>query len=101
MIIRIIGHDYRVVFKESDWKTESDSHGQCDTTAMRIKIVKGMPRSRTLETLVHEIGHAIYYEMGITHVEDKGEEAINGLFMSGWHQVLMDNPQLVNLYATE
>ena len=54
-----------------------------------------MPRSRAIETLLHEIGHAIYHEYSIG--EASGEEAINSLYMSGIHQVMVDNPRVVEL----
>ena len=54
-----------------------------------------MPKSRQIETLLHETIHAIYHEYNI-HDDDK-EERIVTVFATGWQQVLTDNPDLTKL----
>ena len=95
MKIKIAGHDYQIKVMEKDWISQTGSRGQCDSDALVIRIAAKMPRSRAIETLLHEIGHGIYHEYSIG--EASGEEAINSLYMSGMHQVLVDNPRVVKL----
>ena len=70
-----------------EWKDEMERQGDCLVSELRIRVVAD---ERRLETLIHEVGHAIYYEWGLTHAQD--EEAINSLYCSGLHQVMVDNP---------
>lgn len=87
--VKVAGHWYKVKWRDSDWLHLSESLGNCDTTKLEINIVMN---DRWPETLWHEVGHAIYYEYGIKHVAE--EEPVNGLYMSGVHQVLKDNPEM-------
>ena len=98
MKIKVAGHNYQVKIMEEDWVSQTSSRGQCCSNTLVIRIASKMKRSRGVETLLHEIGHAIYHEYSIGEVS--GEEAVNSLYMSGIHQVLVDNPQLVKLLNT-
>ena len=93
--VRIAGHPYQIMWMPEDWTTDTGLRGQCDPDQLRIRIAKGQPVSRTMETLWHEIGHGVFHEYGVDHV-DKSEEAVNSLYMSGLYQVIMDNPHLIN-----
>ena len=84
--VKVAGHTYDIEWMPDTWMDDAERHGDCTTTLLRIRILKD---KRWKETLIHEIGHAIYYEYGLVHVEE--EEAINSLYMSGMHQVITDN----------
>lgn len=45
---------------------EADSFGECDSEGKVIKIKKGMSPEKTWITFIHEVGHAVSYEIG-TH----------------------------------
>jgi len=90
--LKVAGHVYTVEWMSRQWKDEMERQGDCLVSELRIRIAED---ERLLETLLHEIGHAIYYEYSLAHVEE--EEAINSLYMSGLHQVLKDNPMVVKL----
>ena len=89
MILRIGPQTYTVEVKDKQWVEESGAHGRCDSGQCLLQITDG---ARFIDTLWHELGHAIYYEYHIREVV--GEEAINSLYMSGILQVLRDNPEL-------
>jgi hypothetical protein len=61
-----------------------------------MKIDAGLPESQKQDTLLHEVLHVIWYEMGI-HNEDKTEleETIITRMATGLFQVLRANPHLV------
>ena len=90
--IRVAGHDYTLRIMPEDWGDDSSNHGNCCTSKLEIKVARGHI-SRMRETLLHEIGHAIYYEYSLD--EASGEEHVNSLYCSGWYQVFRDNPQLL------
>ena len=93
--IKIAGHRYRVKSKNGSWGNDAKLRGNCDCNKLEIKVDSTMPNSRKTETLLHEIGHAIYHEYNI-HDDDK-EERIITAFATGWQQVLTDNPALIKL----
>ena len=47
-----------------------------------------------MNTLIHELFHAIFY---VYNIEEKDEEErVVNTFANGWHQVLSDNPAMLN-----
>lgn len=60
--IRILGRVWRIAFRP---ESEMDgAAGLCHTTSCLIEIVEGMSLVETLDTLIHEIMHALYYYFG-------------------------------------
>ena len=104
MKIRVAAHDYVLEHKSKEWSTDGEQFGMCDREQLILKIVDPSlcAWDRYLETIVHEVGHAIFYEYHIGQLEAHGaiaslEEHINSLMSTGWFQVLRDNPQLILL----
>ncbi len=93
--IKVAGHQYRVKVKNGSWGDDSRLRGNCSSQELEIKIDSNMPKSRRVETLLHEIGHAIYHEYNIQD-EDREERTVTA-FATGLHQVLTDNPALISL----
>lgn len=98
MKIKVAGQYYQVMVVDQFLET-TQSRGQCCSDTLIIRISAKLPLSRFLETLIHEVGHAIYHEYAIDEV--KGEEAINSLYMSGFHQVLIDNPEYRDIISSD
>jgi hypothetical protein len=88
--VKVAGHIYQIQYMPEEWGDEMVRQGDCCPTSLRIRI---SPNARWKETLIHEIGHAIYYEYSIGHCSE--EESTNSLYMSGMHQVMVDNPSLI------
>jgi len=86
--IKVGPYDYDVVHAKID--PEAERVGDFDSTLSRIRVTTDMNDIRTVETLLHEIFHAIFYSYGIgNHLE---EENIVGLMSTGLAGVLRDNP---------
>lgn len=60
-----------------------------------IYIDEGLSDIKYVDTLLHELNHAIYWAYGIDD-EDK-EERIVGTFATAWTQVFRDNPVLLKI----
>lgn len=90
--IKIAGQNYKVESMPKKWVHHTDTYGQCDTEHLAIHLATNIPESRKGETLLHEVLHAIYYEYGLSHVND--EEGIVSLLSVGLYQVLKDNEEL-------
>ena len=60
-----------------------------DMGELQIKLLKGMTPLREQETLVHEIGHAIFFMYGKKNLED--EEGILDALANGYAQLGVGN----------
>ena len=90
--IRVGPFDFSVFWVDANNGVDKGEFGECDTTNLAIKIDKSVDRILQLDTLLHEISHAIYWVYGL---EDKDkEERIVQIMATGWTQVFRDNPIL-------
>lgn len=107
MKIRVAAHTYTLEHATKEWFADTEKYGECDFDKCILKVVSPelVSRDRYLETLCHEIGHAINHEYSVGQLECQGElhkieEHMNSLLSTGWFQVLRDNPQLLDLLDT-
>ena len=84
--LKIVGKRYKIIIKE-----EFEDCGQCDDAKQTLTIQKGMPKDLELDTLIHEITHAIDYQMDLK----MNERQVHGVG-TGLAAVLMDNPKLTD-----
>ena len=70
----------------------TSSHGQCNTGQAAIYVCTDDHPLTVLDTLLHEILHAVWHEYGLEDKEPE-EHAITVL-ATGLTQVLYDNPKL-------
>ena len=94
-IIRIAGHPYTLKFMNDEWTKNTGFRGQCLSDELELLVASNLPDSRTLETIWHEIGHAVHHEYAVDFQGD--EESRNSLYMSGLYQVMCDNPWLLEM----
>jgi hypothetical protein len=74
--------------------TVDQNYGRFSSMEMLINIdpeIKG--KIKEVDTLIHEINHAIYWAYGIEDADK--EERIVGTFATAWTQVYRDNPELL------
>lgn len=91
--IRVGGFEYKV-YERDDFARSQGEFGQCDNDTSTILIAKDLTKQMQVNTLIHELFHAIYY---VYNIEEKDEEErIVNTFANGWHQVLSDSPALLN-----
>lgn len=70
-------------------------YGEFAGSELRISIQHDMPsRLKAADTMLHELGHAIYWIFGIEDA-DKEERIVN-LASTGWLCVYRDNPWLLD-----
>ena len=63
--IVIKGEKYKVKMADG---AKIDASGDCDFETKTIRIAKGMGAKLTIETLYHEVGHAILFEVALNEV---------------------------------
>ena len=70
-------------------------YGECSCVELRISISRGMAAPvKAVDTLIHEIGHALFWAYGIDAEKDD-EERLVGSLATAWTAVYRDNPWLL------
>lgn len=91
--ISVAGMTYTIVYGDKMIQNE-DKCGECHNQTGSIRIAVGMGEDMTVNTVIHEVLHAIYHCYGI---EDKDEEErVVNTMATGLFQVLKDNKNLFN-----
>jgi len=88
--LKIVGKRYKISVKDN-----FEDCGQCDDNKQLITFQKGMPKDLELDTIIHEITHAIDYQMNL----DMSERQVHGVG-AGLAAVLIDNPKLIDYLKT-
>ena len=96
--VKIVGKVYkvRVVTERADGFEDGD-YGDCDNDQLVIRIIAGRSIANDQDTLLHEILHAIEFQMGLDGAINKKvsvEQRIQGT-ATGLLAVMKDNPALV------
>jgi hypothetical protein len=89
--LRVMGRDYEVNF-EKELVLKSPSAGQCDNQKMIITILEEQHPSEELDTVVHELMHAIWHHMSMSEHPPE-EEVLVRKMAGGLTQVILDNQQ--------
>jgi Zn-dependent peptidase ImmA (M78 family) len=93
--IKIGAVSYKVLFVENPTKRDGGAiDGQIDHGWAEILIKKNMDKQIQVQTILHEILHAIEAQSGRPH--ELKEPMVDALAF-GIYQALRDNPQLVKL----
>jgi hypothetical protein len=90
--VKVFGQIYMIEYMG---KVPGNMVGECDHRKQRIRVRK-VAIPVMAETLLHEIGHAIWYHGGLDDSESKtswrDEERIVNIYTKGLVAVLHDNP---------
>ncbi|WP_394404837.1 ImmA/IrrE family metallo-endopeptidase [Streptococcus sp. 20-1249] len=92
--IKVCGMTYAVEVKEY-FKAHDDERnlwGYCDYEQQKIYIRESLSEQKKKQVLIHELTHAILHEAGY---KEQDEEFVNR-FSIVLHQVITDNPKLLN-----
>ena len=73
-------------------------YGEFSAMEMRIRIDPQAGDVKTVDTLMHEITHAIFWSYGIDDKDE--EERVAGFMGTAWTQIYRDNPDLLR-FLTE
>jgi len=78
-------------------------YGEFDSTKKTITINKELNQTDKINTLIHEIFHAILWERGVADSggildqKEKEEENIVNCLGNGFVQLIQDNPQIISV----
>lgn len=91
--IKIGPHRYTIHEVGKEWSEDQDAHGKTNTNTHEIWINTTYTTSHILDTLIHELLHAIWNQYGLGEKEE--EETVVHRLSTGWTQVMSDNQHLV------
>lgn len=91
--VKIGGFDFAIVMWTHHQATGASRYGEFASVEQTIRFQRDMPsKFKAVDTVMHEIGHAIYWVFGI--FDDDKEERVVSTFSTGWLTVHRDNPWL-------
>ena len=95
--VRVLAFDIDIV----DWKPHDarGKFGEFSSLENIIRVDFSTDKINVVDTLLHEINHAIYWAYGIDD-EDKEERTV-ATFSSAWVQVYRDNPWLIEFIKSK
>ena len=95
--IRVVNRVFEVREMEGDFVRCCSADGLCDHNDDVIHVNTNQSRSQVIETLLHEVGHAINAVVGIN--DDSTEEEFVRRSTPIWMAVWRENPELFRLFS--
>lgn len=92
--VRVAAFDFEIIPWTHKEATSMQRYGECSSFELKIRIDETLVPVQMVDTLLHEIGHAIYWAYNIED-EDK-EERIVSTQATAWTQIFRDNPELLS-----
>lgn len=96
-VIKVMGKNYHIKFVATS-PIAHENLGQCDHKKMLICIEEDQVPVEELDTVIHEVLHAIWYQMSIGEGPME-EEPIVRRTANGLLQVILDNPEMLKYAA--
>ena len=95
--IKIGYKDIDIDLVRSDFSKQTDCYGEYQHRANKIEIQQDLTNSDFANTLLHEVLHAVAYEMSLTQEgnilsKDTNEEIVINSITNGLMTVVKDNP---------
>lgn len=95
--VRVAAFDFDVIEWGVHAANASRRFGEFSSLEMLIRIDNSVAPMKVMDTMLHEINHAIYWAYGMDDADR--EERIVGTMATAWLQVWRDNPSLVQMLA--
>lgn len=91
--VKIFGKPFAVSFKPDNF--DASTMGMCEPFKNTITILDVQPPAEELDTVLHEVLHAISHVMSIPFAAPEQEEQVVRMMGTGITGVLLENPDLV------
>lgn len=92
--VKIFGKPFAVSFKPDNF--DAATMGMCEPFKNTITILDVQPPAEELDTVLHEVLHAISHVMSIPFAAPEQEEQVVRMMGTGVTGVLLENPELVS-----
>ena len=88
--IRVAAFDIEIKSWDAHYGNDRGRFGEFSAGQQEIRIDQSLKPQKLLDTMFHELGHAIYWAYGME--DDDKEERIVSTFATAWTQIFRDNP---------
>lgn len=92
---------FKIQSKNSKWKEKNDAVGLCTVDKSLIEYCAEQTESELVNTILHEILHAVIYIFDIEFGSDSKEEYFVRKMTNGLHTLFVDNPELLSWLIQE
>ena len=92
--IKVGAYVFTVEPMTKDYFHQSKRYAEFDNYNSVIKVYMDVSNAHILDSLLHEINHALYFAYGIRD-EDNEERTVTKI-ASGWAMIYKDNPKLLD-----
>lgn len=92
--IRIGKVDYKLVSKSKTWRDENKAFGMCHYEKPLIEFDRTQSPEELIDTILHEVSHAIICEYNIK-INRKAEEVLVTRLANGLSDLCINNPEFV------
>lgn len=86
---------FNIDSKDEAWKEKNRAVGMCKVDKSLIEYFNQQSDSEIVNTIIHEILHAIVYVFDIEFDSAKKEECLVTKMANGIHTLMLDNPELL------
>lgn len=97
-VVRVNGKNYQVLFNDKNPLIEYANHGYCDNAKLVIHVEGDQNPVEEIDTVIHELLHAVWAQMSLTDLDDQLEERIVRALGTGLTGLYADNPKLLDYY---
>ncbi len=92
--IRVAAYDIALLVWPPLAAASAKRYGEFSSMELCIRIDPGHFPVKVLDTVLHEVNHAIFWAYGI-EAQCDNEERLCGMLATAWTQIYRDNPALV------
>lgn len=94
--VRVGPYDIALIVEDAEWYADSECFGVFKSWLLTIQLTVDQPTPlHMLDTLIHEIMHAVWFVQGIKP-RDSEERKVTAL-ATAWTQIHRDNPWLLDV----
>ncbi|MFN4975282.1 MAG: hypothetical protein ACK5GV_08565 [Bacteroidota bacterium] len=86
---------FNIESRDEAWKERNGAVGMCKVDKSLIEYCKEQSQPEIVNTIIHEILHAVVYMFDIDFDTAKKEECLVTKMANGLHTLILDNPELL------
>lgn len=94
--VKVGATDYRMVSRSKSWGNKHKAYGMITYTKELIELTATQSHDEMIDTVIHELLHAIADEYKVKFVDGRQEERVVTKFANGLRDVFKSNPNLLD-----
>lgn len=99
--IKVKDSDYKTTSKDTNWFKREKAFGKITYADKEIELYKTKDRKEFVDTVIHELAHAILFEYMETHLTKKLEEKVVTAIANGLTDIMINNKKLIYWFLVQ